>query len=101
MTQPHDHLRMTFAQGLQREQALLFALPVERVTSGFDAMLPTPARVACVASKEHRTCRCASEIGDMARSMSGGRDRKQRTVTEDVDHAFELPIRVLREPKLL
>ena len=38
MTQFHDHLRVTFTQGLQREQILPIALPVVNETSGFDAV---------------------------------------------------------------
>jgi len=38
MTQFHDHLRVTFTQGLQREQILPIAFPVVNETSGFDAV---------------------------------------------------------------
>src|SRR5262245_4711269 len=100
MTQRHDQHGVMFAQGLQSEQILPFAFPVVRVSPRLDAVLPTPTRVASVAGQKHRTCWCAGEIGDMARSMSRGLDCKQRTITEHVDHPFEFPIRIFRELEL-
>src|SRR5262249_30880780 len=94
MTQFHDHLRVTLTQGLQRQQALPFAFPVEGIASGFDAMLPAPTGMASVAGEEHRTRRCAVGIGDMTLGMSRRQDCKQRAITEDIDHPIEFPIRV-------
>src|SRR5262245_47469278 len=91
---------MTFTQALQREQTLSFGLPLERVTAGFDAMLPTPARVARVACQEHRTCRRTRDEREMTRGMSRTEDRVERPVTKDIDDPVEFPVRVFREPKL-
>ena len=69
VAQLDDHLRVTLTQSFQGEQVLSFALPVEGIASGLDAVLPARARVARVTGQKHGARRCPDEIGDVIATM--------------------------------